>query len=288
MLASVIGLYVVSADARHPVVPAPRPRRASTSTHDPDAGCSSASSSPSRSRRRCSRCTPGCPTPPSRRPPARACCWSACSTRSAPSGCCGSASGIFPEASRWATPVVVMLALISIVYGALVAIGQDDILRLIGLTSLSPLRLHRAGHLRVHQPGRRRLDPLHGQPRHRHRRAVPRGRLPDQAARHRARSARSAASRRSRRCWPGCSWSPAWPRSALPGLSPFVSEILVLIAAFQHHWWVGAIAVTAHRARRALHALDVPAHDDRSRPASAAARSRSRDLDRVRSASSRR
>ena len=30
-----------------------------------------------------------------------------------------------------------MLALISIVYGALLAIGQDDILRLIGLTSLS-------------------------------------------------------------------------------------------------------------------------------------------------------
>jgi len=31
----------------------------------------------------------------------------------------------------------------------------------------------------------------------------------------------------------------------LPGLSPFVSEILVLIAAFQHHWWTGAIAVSA-------------------------------------------
>jgi NADH-quinone oxidoreductase subunit M len=31
----------------------------------------------------------------------------------------------------------------------------------------------------------------------------------------------------------------------LPGLSPFVSEMLVIIAAFQHHWWVGAIAVTA-------------------------------------------
>ena len=45
--------------------------------------------------------------------------------------------GILPDASRWATPVVVTLALISIVYGALVAIGQDDILRLIGLTSLS-------------------------------------------------------------------------------------------------------------------------------------------------------
>ena len=44
---------------------------------------------------------------------------------------------LLPDASVWATPVVVVLALISIVYGALVAIGQDDILRLIGLTSLS-------------------------------------------------------------------------------------------------------------------------------------------------------
>ena len=45
--------------------------------------------------------------------------------------------GIFPEASDWATPLVVTLALISIVYGALLAIGQDDMFRLIGLTSLS-------------------------------------------------------------------------------------------------------------------------------------------------------
>ena len=45
--------------------------------------------------------------------------------------------GLFPEASQWATPVVVVLALISIVYGAFVAIGQNDVLRLIGLTSLS-------------------------------------------------------------------------------------------------------------------------------------------------------
>ena len=30
----------------------------------------------------------------------------------------------------------------------------------------------------------------------------------------------------------------------LPGLSQFVSEILVLIAAFDHAWWAGAVAVT--------------------------------------------
>ena len=45
--------------------------------------------------------------------------------------------GLLPDASQWATPVVVVLALVSIIYGALVAIGQDDVLRLIGLTSLS-------------------------------------------------------------------------------------------------------------------------------------------------------
>jgi NADH-quinone oxidoreductase subunit M len=44
---------------------------------------------------------------------------------------------LFPEASRWATPVVVTLAVVSIVYGALMAIGSDNIPRLIGYTSIS-------------------------------------------------------------------------------------------------------------------------------------------------------
>jgi NADH-quinone oxidoreductase subunit M len=45
--------------------------------------------------------------------------------------------GIFPEASTWATPVVVVLAIISVIYGALLAIGQNDIRRLIAYTSIS-------------------------------------------------------------------------------------------------------------------------------------------------------
>jgi NADH-quinone oxidoreductase subunit M len=44
---------------------------------------------------------------------------------------------LFPEASKWATPVVIVLALVSIVYGALLAIGQTDVMRLIGYTSVS-------------------------------------------------------------------------------------------------------------------------------------------------------
>jgi NADH-quinone oxidoreductase subunit M len=44
---------------------------------------------------------------------------------------------IFPDASQWAAPFVVLLAVVSIVYGALVAIGQTDMNRLIAYTSVS-------------------------------------------------------------------------------------------------------------------------------------------------------
>jgi len=45
--------------------------------------------------------------------------------------------GLFPEASTWATPVIIVLALVSILYGALAAIGQKDLMRLISFTSIS-------------------------------------------------------------------------------------------------------------------------------------------------------
>lgn len=44
---------------------------------------------------------------------------------------------LFPDASRWAAPVIVALAVVSVLYGAIMAIGQDDLLRLIGYTSVS-------------------------------------------------------------------------------------------------------------------------------------------------------
>ncbi len=45
--------------------------------------------------------------------------------------------GMFPEASKWATPVVITLAVISVIYGGLLAIGSRDIMRLIAFTSIS-------------------------------------------------------------------------------------------------------------------------------------------------------
>ncbi|MBK6888127.1 MAG: NADH-quinone oxidoreductase subunit M [Tetrasphaera sp.] len=44
---------------------------------------------------------------------------------------------MFPEASTWATPVVIALAVVSVLYGAFCAIGSNDIMRLISYTSIS-------------------------------------------------------------------------------------------------------------------------------------------------------
>jgi NADH-quinone oxidoreductase subunit M len=44
---------------------------------------------------------------------------------------------LFPDASQWATPAVITLSVIGILYGALLAIGQTDIKRLIAYTSIS-------------------------------------------------------------------------------------------------------------------------------------------------------
>lgn len=44
---------------------------------------------------------------------------------------------IFPSAAKWATPVVITLAVVGIVYGAILAIGQVDLKRLVAYTSIS-------------------------------------------------------------------------------------------------------------------------------------------------------
>ncbi|WNM24167.1 NADH-quinone oxidoreductase subunit M [Demequina capsici] len=44
---------------------------------------------------------------------------------------------IFPQASKWAAPVIIVFAVISVIYGAVAAIGQTDMLRLVSFTSVS-------------------------------------------------------------------------------------------------------------------------------------------------------
>ncbi len=45
--------------------------------------------------------------------------------------------GLFPEASQWATPVVIVLAVLSIIYGAILAIGSKNLMRFVAYTSIS-------------------------------------------------------------------------------------------------------------------------------------------------------
>lgn len=45
--------------------------------------------------------------------------------------------GLFPESARWAAPVIIILAVIGIIYGALVAMVQPDVKRLVAYSSVS-------------------------------------------------------------------------------------------------------------------------------------------------------
>jgi NADH-quinone oxidoreductase subunit M len=151
--------------------------------------------------------------------------------------------GLFPEASQWATPVVVTLALISIVYGALIAIGQDDILRLIGLTSLSHFGFITLGifafssqggsgailYMVNHGIGTAALFLLAGF-----------------LIRRRGTTliSQMGGLEKVTPVLAGLFLIAGLATLGLPGLSPFVSEILVLISAFDYHWWVGGVAVS--------------------------------------------
>jgi NADH-quinone oxidoreductase subunit M len=152
--------------------------------------------------------------------------------------------GLLPDASQWATPVVVVLALISIVYGALVAIGQDDMLRLIGLTSLSHFGLIVLGiFVFTQQGGSGAILYMvnHGL-------ATAALFLVAGAIVRRRGSALISDLGGVEKVAPvlaGAFLVAGLAAAGLPGLSPFVSEILVLISAFDYAWWAGSVAVSA-------------------------------------------
>ena len=123
---------------------------------------------------------------------ARGRCWSACSTRSARSASCATACRCSrrPRASsrRWCSS----LAVIGIIYGALLAVGQSDMKRFVSYTSIAHFGFIALGIFAFTTAVDRRRGALHGQPRHRDRPAVPR-------RRHAHRPRRLAADRRLRR-----------------------------------------------------------------------------------------
>ncbi len=51
---------------------------------------------------------------------------------------------------------------------------------------------------------------------------------------------------------------------SLPGLAPFISEFLVLLGTFNRYWLAAAFGVTALVLSADLHAVALPARDDRA------------------------
>ena len=151
---------------------------------------------------------------------------------------------VFPAASDWATPVILVLATISVVYGAMLAIGQRTISRLIAYTSVSHFGFIVMGIFvfnSLGQSGATLYMFNHG--------------LSTAAL---FLVAGYLVSRRgSGSVWDfggvekvapilaGTFMVAGLSTLSLPGLSPFVSEFMVLAGAFTYNQWLAIVAVSA-------------------------------------------
>ena len=147
----------------------------------------------------------------------------------------------FPNASQWATPVVVTLALVSIIYGGLMAIGEQHMMRLIAFTSVSHFGFIVLGifaFTRMSGQGSVLYMLNHG---------FSTAALFLLAGMLVARSGSPFI--RDHGGWArvtpvlaGCFLASGMAGLALPGLGTFVSEFLVMMGTFQWNPWVAAIS----------------------------------------------
>ncbi|QNI06067.1 NADH-quinone oxidoreductase subunit M [Mycobacterium kubicae] len=151
---------------------------------------------------------------------------------------------LFPDASTYFRPLIVTLAIIGVVYGAIVAIGQTDIMRLIAYTSISHFGFIIAGIFVMTtqgQSGSTLYMLNHG--------------LSTAAvfliagfliSRHGSRNiADYGGVQKVAPVLAGTFLVSAMATLSLPGLAPFVSEFLVLLGTFNRYWLAAAVGVTA-------------------------------------------
>jgi NADH-quinone oxidoreductase subunit M len=150
--------------------------------------------------------------------------------------------GLFPEASTWATPVVMTLAVISVLYGALVAIGQDRLMRLVAFTSVSHFGLIVLGIFALNRQGET------GAVLYMFNHGLATGLLflvcGFLIARRGSGWIRDYGGvQQAAPVLAGMLLVAALASLSLPGLAPFVSEYLVLVGAFVRNVWYGVFAV---------------------------------------------
>ncbi|ADB35289.1 proton-translocating NADH-quinone oxidoreductase, chain M [Kribbella flavida DSM 17836] len=150
--------------------------------------------------------------------------------------------GLFPNASEWATPVVLVLALISVLYGALVAIGQTDIKRLIAYTSISHFGFIVMGIFALTSQG------MTGSTLYMFNHGLSTAALFLVAGylisrRGSARIADYGGVEKVAPVLAGTFLFAGLSSLALPGLSPFISEFMVLAGTFSRHKVIAVVAV---------------------------------------------
>lgn len=151
---------------------------------------------------------------------------------------------LFPGASTYFRPLIVVLAVIGVIYGAIVAIGQTDIMRLIAYTSISHFGFIILGIFVMTSQGQSgsTLYMLnHG--------------LSTAAvfliagfliSRHGSRAiADYGGVQKVAPILAGTFLVSAMATLSLPGLAPFISEFLVLLGTFNRYWLAAAFGVTA-------------------------------------------
>lgn len=151
---------------------------------------------------------------------------------------------LFPDASTYFRPLIVVLAVIGVVYGAIVAIGQTDIMRLIAYTSISHFGFIILGIFVMTSQGQSgsTLYMLnHG--------------LSTAAvfliagfliSRHGSRAiADYGGVQKVAPILAGTFLVSAMATLSLPGLAPFISEFLVLLGTFNRYWLAAGFGVTA-------------------------------------------
>jgi NADH-quinone oxidoreductase subunit M len=149
---------------------------------------------------------------------------------------------LFPEASQWATPVVLALAVISVLWGAIAAIGQNSMPRLIAYTSVSHFGFIVLGIFVLNsygQSGSTLYMFNHGMS------TAALFLVAGFMIRRRGSDLISdyGGVEKVAPVLAGTFLVAGLSSLSLPGLSPFISEFLVLLGAFAHAWWWGAAAV---------------------------------------------
>ena len=151
---------------------------------------------------------------------------------------------LFPDASTYFRPAIVVLAVIGVIYGAIVAIGQTDIMRLIAYTSISHFGFIILGIFVMTTQGQSgsTLYMLN------HGIATASVFLIAGFLISRRGTRSIAAYGGVQKVAPvlaGTFLVAGLATVSLPGLAPFVSEFLVLIGAYNRYWLAAAFGVTA-------------------------------------------